>query len=155
MMNCKRILVPVDFSAKAELALEWAVRLAKEEQSPMIYLLHVLPYIADPTYLIGWTDDCAGFRWDQAEHDLMQWQEKIPRSIPSIALLRKGKISETIATICKEKAIDLVVMTNHERRIISRVIRPSTSEETTRLACCPVLVLHLNQQTANLVMQSR
>lgn len=147
MMNCNRLLVPIDFSKEAELALEWAVKLAREEKAPSIYLLHVLPYVVDPTYLTGWTVDLVGLRWDEAKKDLAQWREKVPSTIPCFPLLQKGSVAKEIERACNEKAIDLVIMTTRERRGVARVIKPNASEETVRLAPCPVLVLHLNKKT--------
>ncbi len=149
MMSCERLLIPVDFSAEAALAMEWAVKLAEEGNAPLIYLLHVLPF-ADSAYQLRWTEDLVGMRSDVAERNLTMWQEKLPKDIPSIALLRKGAVAEEISRFCKEKAIDLVILSTHERRNHSRAQRPTVCEETVRLAGCPVLVLHLNKKTAAL-----
>ena len=154
-MNCNRLLVPVDFSEESAMALEWAVRLALQESKPTIYLLYVLPYVIDPTYLVGWTDDLVGLRMREAERDLMEWQTKIPKHIPSIALLRKGRVAEEIAHVCHEKAIDMVIMTTRERRGIERAIHPNASEKTVHAVRCPVLILHLNSKTAPVPAETR
>lgn len=145
MTNCNRVLVPVDFSTDAALALDWAIRIAKEERNPTIYLLHVLPYMVDPTYLMGWTDDMVGLRYMEAERELVRWQNKIPEKMSSISLLKKGDIAGEVAAVADEKAINLVVMTTRERRGLSRIPRPNISEDVVRLALCTVLVLHLNK----------
>jgi nucleotide-binding universal stress UspA family protein len=154
MIKYNRILVPIDFSPASELALEWAIKLAKEADAPMIYLTHILPYTVDVNYLLGWTDDTTGLRWEQAEQDLMHWQSKVPASIPSVATLQKGNVADEVAKISWDKGIDLIVMTSRERRNSARIVRQNASEETVRLASCPVLVLHLNRKTANLASHS-
>lgn len=154
MIKYNRILVPVDFSPASEMAMEWAIKLAKEADAPMIYLVHILPYIVDVNYLLGWTDDTTGLKWEQAEQDLAHWQSKIPSSIPSVAMLQKGNVAGEVARLSQEKMIDLIVMTSRERRNIARIDRPNASEETVRLASCPVLVLHLNRKTSNLTLNA-
>jgi nucleotide-binding universal stress UspA family protein len=153
MFDLKRILVPVDFSEESEFALEWAVKLGAQEKTATIFLVHVLPYVLDPTYLMNWTDDLVGFRWDQAKKDLVEWTKKVPRSIPCFPILCKGGIGEQIQRVCDEKKVDLVIMTSRERRGLARIIHPNASEATVRLVSCPVLVLHRKQKIAEPAMK--
>jgi len=138
-------LVPVDFSEESELALEWAVMTAKTNPDSSIHLLHVIH-----SEIVVPGKEANATHYLDIEHDvavkrLEEWKARIPESILSLSVVREGRISEEIAGFCGERGIDLVIMTTRGRRGLSHMIHGSTSEETVRVAPCPVLVLHLNQ----------
>lgn len=144
MMRLKKILVPIDFSKEAELAIEWAVKLAKEEKEGTIILLHNLaPIIMLPEsgYEVGRLIED---RLKQAKEDLEAWQEKIPPPLTSVAYCAQGELVEEVVNVCNKDDVDLVVMTTQGRHGISRVVHPNVTEKVVRTAPCPVLVLHLN-----------
>jgi nucleotide-binding universal stress UspA family protein len=142
----KKILVPVDFSKEAELAIEWAVNLAKEEKDAVIWLLHILPAV--PIVEAGLViERLIEIEWDNAKQHLEQWQRKVPPPLSSSVVIGKGDPLWEIAELCRREDIDLVVMTTHGRRGLSRMAHPNLSERVVRVAPCPVLVLHLNSKT--------
>lgn len=147
MYNAKRILVPVDFSPESELALEWAVTIASGQPDAFIQLCHVFSGVVAPVGPEAFGFDYAGFEAAERkslEQKLRRFQRRIPKTILSSCILIKGSIAEEIERLCKKKVIDLIVMTTHGRRGLSRLLHGSATEETERLAPCPVLVLHLN-----------
>ena len=145
MLHPKKILVPVDFSEESAMALEWAVRLASSEQGASIVLCHVLKTAVAPVGPEMMMYDLEAMLRESAEKDLARWQEKVPSSIESHTVLSKGRVSEEVTQICQKENIDLVVMTTHGRTGLSHWVVGSAAEETVRLAPCPVLVLHLNE----------
>jgi nucleotide-binding universal stress UspA family protein len=73
MMKLKKILVPVDFSKEAELAVEWAVKLGKEERNAVIFLLHVL--LPTPTTESGFeVEKVVEAEWENAEELVEDWR---------------------------------------------------------------------------------
>ncbi len=145
-MKIVRILVPVDFSKGSELAFEWAMLLASKSRGATIYLLHVSPSKAKQE-----AQGFAGVGYLMEEKDAKKAMEEslknLPGGVVGFSLFAKGRIPDVIEKICQEKSIDLVIMTTRGRRGM-QVMRPdSTTEETVRIAPCPVLVLHQNSKT--------
>lgn len=151
MFHLKRILVPVDFSDESELALRSAVITAQAEQGSRIYLLHVLPLVVDPAYLTNWSEDLVMLREKEARKELARFAAKIPNSVRRISVLRRGKVVDQIRWLCEERSIDVVFMVNRGRHGVGRLVNPNASEEAVRILSCPVVVLHLNQQTTKAV----
>jgi len=143
MLKLKKILVPVDFSKEAELALEWAVKLAKEEREATIYLLRVLAWI--PITEPGSVDitRIVEAERDVAKKKLEAWRRKIPPPLSSEGIIVDGNLVREIVATCEKNGIDLVVMTTHGRHGLKRLAHPNVSEQVVRDAPCPVLVLHL------------
>lgn len=153
MMQLKNILVPVDFSKEAELAVEWAVRLAKEERGSKLYLMHVFaPLIIVPE--MACDQELVVRMHDQAKTDLEAWRAKVPAPLTSVTLYGAGDVvSDICAAVTKEK-IDLIVMTTHGRHGLSRIAHPNLTEQVVRSASCPVLALHMNQKTSSIAQAS-
>lgn len=151
MWNPKRILVPVDFSQESALALDWAIKMARDSADAHLFLCHVLPSLVVPTgpEVMGF-DFATSYAMERrgAEERLRQLSDAIPEAIFSSYVVGEGSIAKEIERLCREKAMELVVMTTHGRRGLSRFLHGSTTEETARLAPCPVLVLHLNKRDA-------
>src|SRR5262249_48046509 len=144
MMRLKKILVPVDFTDEAELAVQWAVKLGKEEREATVYLLHVLFPIPIVEGVVG-IDSYMEHELLRAKEDLETWRRKVPPPLSSVALVQTGDMYHEISHLCKEHNIDLVIMTTHGRHGVSRLIHPNYSERVVREAPCPVMVLHLNR----------
>ena len=145
MLNIQRILVPIDFSREARVALSGAVMIARREPGSRITLLHVLPYATDPAYSVGWSDEFLQVQRDRAMESLNTWKERIPWGIDAAILVTQGDVPKAIARVCADNDEQLVVMATNGRRGLYRVFNPNTSEETVRVAPCPVLVLRMNR----------
>ena len=154
MFKAKKILVPIDFSKESELALEWAVMTAKENPDSSIELLHVLPNL-----IMTGGPESMGIDYvsiyekeeKASKTKLRRIEREIPGGIAAVCAVSRGSIAEEVEKLCKRESIDLVVMTTHGRKGLSHLLHGSTTEETARLAPCPVLVLHLNEITREVV----
>ena len=146
MDNILRILVPVDFSKESELALDWGVRVAQNNAGATIYLMHALPLAESPKNL-GMASVGYEMEIDAIKHKMKVWQDRLPAEILSFSLYETGPVAKAVAGVCEAKNIDLVVMTTRGRRGMTHILEGSITEETVRLAPCPVLVLHLNART--------
>ncbi len=146
MLKVLRILVPVDFTKESALALEWAEVVAAKKRGATIYLLHVMPPTASSFGTVAYKAE-----QEAIDKKLLEARKEIPEDILSFGILKQGKIPAVIAQVCEEKDIDLVVMTTRGRRGLKHFLPESVTEDTVRLAACPVLVLHLNtkNQPAN------
>ena len=153
MFRAQRILVPVDSSPESSLALEWAIRVAKDVPEACLFLCQVLAEAAPvgPEPMIFEYGALRQAQERTSQKKLREMQHRIPAAIRSSYVVRWGGVADQIAKLCQEEAVDLVVMTTQGRRGLSHFLRSSVSEETVRLAPCPVLVLHLNQATEEAV----
>ncbi len=145
-MKIVRILVPVDFSKGSELALQWAALLAGKTRGTTIYLLHVSPSKVEQE-----GQGFAGMGYlmeeEEAKKTMEKWLKELPGGVVGFSLFAKGRIPEIIEKLCLEKSIDLVIMTTRGRRGMQTLLPDSSTEETVRVAPCPVLVLHQNSKT--------
>ena len=77
---------------------------------------------------------------------LSHWERTVPNFIDSFAVIGHGGVADEVSRVCREKKIDLVITMTHGRQGVSRLLHGNLAEEMVRLAPCPVLVLHLNQE---------
>jgi nucleotide-binding universal stress UspA family protein len=139
MFKILRILVPIDFSKESELALDWAMTVAGKTRGATIYLLHVLPLVATGLGSVAYKKE-----QEDVERKLTAVQRRIPTDIVSFPIIHRGHIPAAVVQACEEKDIDVVIMTTRGRLGLKHFLTESTTEETIRVAPCPVLVLHLN-----------
>ena len=141
-----RILVPTDFGAASEAALECAKELARRFNAHL-YLLHV---VEDPMATGVWTPEVyvgasaelrdtllrdAKLRADQALTAAEREEFKAAIEI------RVGAAADTIGEFAREMGITLIVMGTHGRRGLAHMFLGSVAERMVRTAPCPVLTL--------------
>jgi nucleotide-binding universal stress UspA family protein len=145
MLKMKTILVPVDFSEESKLAVNWASRLVHGVPDVQVYLCHVIkPNISGFSEADVVSCEYRGLGRDAAHKRLEQWEKLLPRGTRRYSLLGFGDPVKEILRVCKDKQVDLVVMTTHGRRGLDYLMHGSVAEHVVRLASCQVLVLHLN-----------
>ena len=145
-----RVLVPLDGSATARLALDHASHLSGmsgativlniiEEmrhsngfERPMVYIQEVRPrFLAAGQALL-----------DEAAAELRQ------RGVPveTVLLESKGdRVSELIAKQAEASQCDLVVLGTHGRRGVDRLLLGSDAEQVARIAPVPVMLVRQKQ----------
>lgn len=149
------IVVAVDYSDSARLALERAFELAAEKPNAKLHVLNVLP-VYEPAAV-----DSSNAAWPRA---LPSFEESTERLRTHVAEARAGyeaahpdreagfletmavhqRVSDPsveIAQLAADVEADLVVVGTHGRRGIARLIMGSVAEATIRLAPCTVLVV--------------
>lgn len=147
----KRILVPTDFSACAEQALDYAIGLARALGAE-IQLCHCGPM---PDYHIpglvspGMREAAASLvaqistMVEAAQHEMDALvQRKVTPGVSLTGTLIEGYPDEGIARRATEWSADLIVIGSHGRRGLSHVLLGSAAERVLRSAPCPVLVVH-------------
>jgi nucleotide-binding universal stress UspA family protein len=138
----KLILVPVDFSAHAERALDYACELASKVGAT-VRLVHA---VATPP---------SGLQVALSEGILEGLVKEHREALDKLVAARQGSVTASfgagtvevgdprdaiVATAAAVKA-DLIVMGTHGRRGLSRVVMGSVAEDVVRHAPCPVLVV--------------
>ena len=149
----RKILVPTDFSACADEAIEYALDLARVLGAG-VELCHCgpvpdyhVPALVSPAMRTAATDLVAQLEQMvlAARHeldDLIARKQQTAGGVPLSGVTVDGVPDEGIVRQAGEGGADLIVMGSHGRRGLSRVILGSVTERVVRHAPCPVLVVH-------------
>jgi len=150
MTAINRILVPVDFSAHSDRAIEYAVTMG-QHFGACVELLHV---VEDPFESGGWgsevyLSDLDGLRQralDEATARIETCRSSIPAGQFSlVATVRMGHVARTIVDYATNVHANLIVMGTHGRTGLAHFIIGSVAERVVRLAPCPVLTVGLEK----------
>jgi nucleotide-binding universal stress UspA family protein len=142
-----RILVPVDFSASSDAALETAVELA-QHYGAELFLLHVVPVLTlipgtgYPTDYFPEREFLEDAR-NQAELRLAESAAKlVTRGLKARSGVEKGNdIVENIMLVIDRENIDLIVLSTHGISGWRAMVFGSTAEKLVKLVQCPLLLL--------------
>ena len=146
MTMYKRILVPLDGSNTAMLALTEAVRLAKHYKA-RLRLIHVVDkLIFAPT--VETARSMANLQ-ESLRKDGRRILEKSEATVRKhrirvesmIAEIVGGRVAESIVDQATKWPADLIVMGTHGRRGINRVMMGSDAEQVIRTSPAPVLAV--------------
>jgi universal stress protein A len=139
----RRILVPTDFSHRSEVAVGYAVELARKMHGQLT-ILHVLPEPSALDYNLG------GFpreEWDQekeeAEKKLADQMAHAKLTFLEVdAKLRTGiDLHDEILRAAKQMSADLLVLTTHGFTGWKHLLFGSDAERILQHAPCPILVV--------------
>ena len=141
-MTPNNILVPVDFSAHSERALDYACSLA-EKLGAKLHLVHAIG-AGLPELSAVLTDSMIATLREGSHAEL----QKVATARAGIATFGKvmveaGDARDGILAAAKACAADLIVMGSHGRRGLTRLVLGSVAEDIVRRAPCPVLVVRL------------
>jgi universal stress protein A len=145
----KTILVPTDLSEGAEEALDYACEIARQFGAT-VHLLNVIgiPALGVPELGVALTSTMI----DSMVRDNQVALEKVAdakRNQATIGqvLLRTGDARDLINQTAKELGVDMIVMSTHGRRGVTRALLGSITETIVRTAPCPVLTVrpHVTQ----------
>lgn len=141
-LRLKRILLPVDFSESSSKALHYAVKLAQLFHAE-IFVLHVIVFVPPPPQMLALETEELNLKYrEAATRHLAEWHKKIDPEIKSKSLIRNGTAADhEIVEAARETQSDLIVIGNHGRTGLARMLIGSTAEHVVRLAPCPVLVI--------------
>ena len=140
----QHILVPLDGSPAVERAIAVAARLALQTGG-VVTLLHVIhPYWEPGAPVAG----MQGLSGDDAEameaaDYLADIRQRVVLSdVASREAIAVGSVVPAILTVARDEGADLVVMVQHRHRPLLRWAPNGTTQQVTRRARVPVLVLH-------------
>jgi nucleotide-binding universal stress UspA family protein/sporulation protein YlmC with PRC-barrel domain len=143
MNAVKRILVPTDFSATSDVALNYGTELARVLNA-RLYLLHVT---GDTGVNFEADFPIAGFNntpWQRLE--TLAGEPEAQR-IETEYALRVGTPDNQIVRYAETRDIDLIVMGTHGRSGVTHMVMGSVAEKIVRSAPCPVLTVREGQPT--------
>ncbi len=135
------ILVGIDFSPSAELALGYAVRLA-EAVGARLDLVHIhhTPIITTPEVMLDPPDEVAAVTWAQKELREMA-ARTVGERAPVRLHVRTDSTVSGLLQIVHELGPDLVVVGSHGRGAVMRALLGSVAEHLCRRSPVPVVVV--------------
>jgi nucleotide-binding universal stress UspA family protein len=142
--NIKKILIPIDFSETAMLAIEHGAFMAKLYKADII-LAHVIEHswqkfsIVAPEIKFEMPDNILSL----AEQKLKEVAEKIRKDygVNSIAISTEGNICQEIVELVKTENVDVIVMGTHGASGFEEAFMGSNSYKVVTLANTPVLTV--------------
>ena len=144
-MKLRHILVPLDFSADAEQALDDAVELAQQFQARLT-LLHVIyiPITTEVNLSSYFTEMESG-----ASQRMETYQDRVAEAGPAVVMrIIRGTPFREIVDFAEIQQIDLIVMGTHGRTGMQHLLVGSVAERVVRLAPCPVMVTRVTPNEA-------
>jgi nucleotide-binding universal stress UspA family protein/mono/diheme cytochrome c family protein len=155
ILDLKRILVPLDFSANSAYALDYAHALARKFDASL-HLVHVCEVPSMITgsmdaYAIAYTD------WSQqlgeeAERELT----KTARAFTDITVSTEvlfGNPARSIVSAAAADRTDLIVMGTHGHGAVMHMVLGNVAERVVRTAPCPVLTVREHAKEAANVLE--
>jgi nucleotide-binding universal stress UspA family protein len=139
----KRILVPTDFSAYAEDALQAAAQIAKKNNSE-IFLLHMLelPHQMSDAITGGSSIPEVMLFMEKSQEMFEKIKERsYLKDIPITEAVQFEKAFDGIITFSKKNKIDLIVMGSHGTSGFEEMLIGSNTEKIVRHSEVPVLVI--------------
>lgn len=136
----RSILVPTDFSVRAETALKLAITMAREHGA-QIDLLYVVPINYYPGEFEGLVSRTLEAQETDAAHKKLATLRKglMRKNIPIATHVRQGRVPTQICDAAKELNSDLIAMSTQGRTRWQHALLGSTTEDVVRQATCPVL----------------
>lgn len=147
--SIRSILVPTDFSAASQRAVDYACVIAAG-LGASVHLVHVLDRLLSPH--VAWAApgaEAAAFRdrlYGEARSKLAAIStpfEKI--RVPATTEVRGGAPASEIIKAAVDYGANLIVMATHGRTGLSHLVVGSVAEDVIRHASCPVLAVRTNE----------
>ena len=143
MLDIKKILVPLDFSASSELTLEYARAMAQRFDAALhlVQGCELPAMVAAPADSYGMAyQEWNQARADEAQQQLVNWQKRLPDVATTTEVLF-GSAARSIVTAAEDARADLIVMGTHGHGPIMHVLMGNVAERVVRTALCPVLTV--------------
>ncbi len=153
-MTLQHLLVPTDFSASADAAMDHAVSLANRFHAT----LHLLHVVNDPgTGLYGLGD--AEVQIDRLKEETRsKVRDRLYEMAPdssvvevrtAVAQRLNVDVTDAIQDYVGEHAIDLVVMGTHGRGGLGQLVLGSVANTVIRRSTCPVMTVREREEASN------
>jgi nucleotide-binding universal stress UspA family protein len=135
----KNILFATDFSSTAELALPYAVEIARRSGAT-IHAVHVVQPGVNPLVPPSEWPNIAQEEEEFRERKKNQLEREL-QGLPHEFLMPQGDVFQNLANIIEDKRIDLLVLGTHQRTGMEKVLLGSEAEKIFRQATCAVLTV--------------
>ncbi len=139
-----KILVPLDGSGFAEMALRHAKSIAECFGSEIIMVRVVVsPFtLVSPEMVLAGGEEQMDTIREQAELYLKGRRGEVcQEGIKCRAMVLEGPVARTIVDFAEREGVDLIVMSTHGRSGLDRWVFGSVAEKVLRAAPCPVFLI--------------
>jgi nucleotide-binding universal stress UspA family protein len=141
MAMIKRILAPTDFSDVSAKGVLYACQLAKEAGAELVVINIVT---------LDESNVASKQEVDQHKQQLDEFLTEQLAALGAGITIRKvvepGQPYSTIVHWAENEGIDLIVMSSHGRRGLSRMVMGSVTAEILKRSPCPVLVVPMERE---------
>ncbi|HSQ65741.1 MAG TPA: universal stress protein [Polyangiaceae bacterium] len=139
----KTLLVPVDFSDTSNLALDYAVDLAKALGGKVVVMhAYELPVYGFPDGALVATVEIATRIMNGAQAGLAALLEKRKdKGVEITSVLRQGVPWDEVHSVAEEVKADMIVIGTHGRGGLARALLGSVAEKIIRTSTRPVLTI--------------
>lgn len=141
MAASKTYLVPLDFSRSSKVALDYAVRIARENKGKLLLIhvitdpAHMVPFYLRPQYYKE-LDKEAG-----QEFEKLRLARRLEKGRYQCVLLKGPNPARLIAKLAKKSKVSMIILGSHGRTGLARALLGSMAEKILRYAECPVLIV--------------
>ncbi len=148
--SIRQIVVPHDFEAAADHALETAVRMA-QKMGAHIRVVHVYeePTYGFPEAMVAAYELAAVIERESREALGRIVERNLASGVPLETELRRGTPWKEIDAVARECKADLIVMGTHGRHGVQRMFLGSVAEKVVRTAPCSVLTVRIPDAVAD------
>jgi nucleotide-binding universal stress UspA family protein len=140
----ERIVVPVDFSEHARLAVSYAIHLA-DAYGAELHLFHVVDEVIYPDFYPPVLPSGGSITEELRDQSLERMRSLLSgfeaAEAKAAVHVRAGRAAPEIADFAERQAADLVVIASHGLTGISHVLLGSVTEQLIRRAPCPVFTI--------------
>ena len=144
-MDFKRILVAIDDGDPALLAADAAITLARQLEASLAFVT-VIPTALMPPNELGFVELRLTEQLHARAQSLLRLVRQRAGNTPSDEILRTGVVAEEISAAAREWDADLIVIGNHNRPLLERLLLGNTTNGVLHAAPCPVLVVEYQGQ---------
>ncbi len=136
----RNILFATDFSRQSNLALRYALPIARKYNSK-VFAAHIAPEIVGLPESAREGLRALGYKPKAEFHDEFEKLEKDLSGIPHEMRTQKGDVWSELSAIVEKEHIDLIVAGTHGRSGVGKLLLGSVAEKIFRRAPCPVLTV--------------
>lgn len=143
-----RILVACDGSSSINNMLELTADLANRHHASVV-LLHAFPHVSDVLGTPMYEQLLEGHTLF-GEQLLEAARARLPKGVPVETQLLEGPAAEAILRVADQEHCDLIIVGTHGRGKLAELFGRSVSHTIMHEAVCPVLIVHPNEQDAEI-----
>ena len=141
MAASRTYLVPVDFSKSSEIALNQAIKMARENRGKLL-LVHVISATFAYPLEGGFSDIFEALEKNARESMKKLFQRKRLKPARDRSILITGlDPAQAIVSQAKKSRASMIIMGSHGRTGLQKFLLGSVAERTLRYAHCPVLIV--------------
>jgi nucleotide-binding universal stress UspA family protein len=148
-MTSKHILIPTDFSASSDHAVDYAMTFASKLQARLTMLHVVELFPLGSTEIMAVPEAYSEELKMEAERAMQSSLARIRAAGLTVdGVVVHGTPFQEIMEVARAQHVDLIIMGTHGRTGLPHLLLGSVAERVVRLAPCPVLVVRLPATTA-------